>query len=122
MHRLSSDLGDTLLDGAPFTWRDEPSVCVVMAAHGYPGTVRTGDPISGIAEAEAAGATVFQAGTRVAGNRLETAGGRVLGVTARGADLAEAIANTYRAVSNIHFDGMQYRRDIGRKGLARTAS
>jgi phosphoribosylamine--glycine ligase len=122
MHRLSSDLGDTLLDGAPFTWRDEPSVCVVLAAQGYPGAVRTGDRITGIDKAHARGATVYQAGTRAAGDTLETAGGRVLGVTASGADLAEAISNTYNAVSQIHFDGMQYRHDIGRKGLARTGS
>jgi phosphoribosylamine---glycine ligase len=63
---------------------------------------------------------VFQAGTRIGGDRdLETAGGRVLGVTARGVDLKTAIDNTYAAVSRIHFDGMQYRKDIGRKGLKR---
>jgi phosphoribosylamine--glycine ligase len=125
MHRLapSSSFADLLmrgatgaLAGADLCWNPEPSVCVVMAAAGYPGTVRTGDPITGI---ESCGADVFQAGTRMGPNGLETAGGRVLGVTASGKDLRGAIANAYAAVEKIHFDGMQFRRDIGRKGLKR---
>ena len=91
-------------------------MCVVLTAHGYPGHVRTGDVISGI---EACGGQVFQAGTRLGAHGLETAGGRVLGVTGSGEDLNAAIANTYHAVKQIHFDGMHYRRDIGRKGLKR---
>ncbi len=74
-----------------------------------------------IAGIENCGAEVFQAGTKMSAQGLETAGGRVLGVTASGADLPEAIANTYAAVGKIHFDGMQYRRDIGQKGLKRWA-
>jgi phosphoribosylamine---glycine ligase len=95
------------------------SVCVVLAAKGYPGKPRTGDAITGIEEAEATGATVFHAGTKREGNHLVTNGGRVLGVTAGGATLQTAIDNAYAAVEKIHFDGMQYRKDIGQKGLKR---
>jgi phosphoribosylamine--glycine ligase len=128
MHRMESNFGEILmraatgeLKGAELRWKAEPSVCVVMAAAGYPGQVRTGDRIEGIEAAEANGATVFQAGTANGPNGLETAGGRVLGVTAAGSDLATAIANTYAAVEKIRFQGMHYRRDIGRKGLKRWA-
>lgn len=119
MHRMRSDLLATLVDGAPIDWKPEPSVCVVLAAQGYPGTPRTGDVIRGIEEAEACGAVVFHAATKRTPAGLVTAGGRVLGVTASGPDLPSAIARTYQAVEKIHFEGMHYRRDIGRKGLAR---
>ena len=95
-----------------------PSVCLVMAASGYPDSPRTGDLISGIADAEATGATVFQAGTRLNDGELVTAGGRVLGVTAGGETLANAIQNAYSAVDKIRFEGMHYRKDIGSKGLS----
>jgi phosphoribosylamine---glycine ligase len=95
---------------------------VVLAAAGYPGTPRKGDRIEGIERAEAAGAAVFHAGTRAGQQGLETAGGRVLGVTASGSDLAGAIERTYQAVSSVHFEGMHYRTDIGRKGLKRWAA
>jgi len=91
-------------------------VCVVLAAYGYPGQARTGDAITGI---DNCGAQVFHAGTRLGVNGLETSGGRVLGVTASGPDLATAVSNTYHGVDKIHFDGMHYRRDIARKGLQR---
>src|SRR5579883_2155432 len=104
------------LAGAKIEWNRQPSVCVVMAAAGYPGQVRTGDAITGI---ETCGAQVFHAGTKRTERGLETSGGRVLGVTASGSDLPGAIANAYAAVGKIHFDGMHYRRDIGRKGLKR---
>jgi phosphoribosylamine--glycine ligase len=123
MHRLEGGFADALLRAATGTlkgttlhWKPEPSVCVVLAAHGYPGQVRTGDVITGI---DHCGAEVFHAGTKMGPRGLETAGGRVLGVTASGADLASAVRNTYRAVEKIHFDGMHYRRDIARKGLQR---
>lgn len=95
------------------------AACVVLASEGYPGAYEKGKPITGIAEAEAQGpATVFHAGTRLGGDgTLETAGGRVLGVTARGADLHTALERAYRAVHTIAFDGKQFRRDIGQKGL-----
>jgi len=90
-----------------------------MAAAGYPGHVRTGDSITGIAEAERDGAVVFHAGTARVNGEVRTAGGRVLGVTASGADLPAAIARTYDAVGRIRFEGCQYRTDIGVKGLKR---
>ncbi len=124
MHRMESDFVDPLyrgaqgkLDDSELKWRPEPSVCVVLAAAGYPGAVRTGDAIRGIDRVEAA--TVFHAGTKLANNVLVTSGGRVLGVTTRGETLAQAIENAYRDLTHISFDGMHYRRDIGRKGLKR---
>jgi phosphoribosylamine--glycine ligase len=126
MHRMTSDLLPILMDAADgrlaghkLEWRPGPSVCVVLASAGYPGSYETGKEIHGVLDAENAGATVFQAGTRMLHGRLETAGGRVLGVTASGADLRAAIDTAYRAACRIQFDGMHYRRDIGHKGLAR---
>jgi phosphoribosylamine---glycine ligase len=126
MHRMASDFVPALmaaaegdLCGARLEWRPGPSVCVVLASRGYPGAYQTGKPIAGIEAAEAVGATVFQAGTRQGPSGLETAGGRVLGVTAGGASLSSAIARAYQACEQIRFEGMQYRRDIGRKGLSR---
>lgn len=125
MHRLDSgaSFADFLmgaasgsLAGKQLAWKRDPSVCVVLAASGYPGKVRTGDVIFGT---QSCGAQVFQAGTAFGPKGLETAGGRVLGVTASGPDLATAIANTYSAVEKIHFDGIHYRRDIAKKGLKR---
>ncbi len=95
------------------------SVCVTLAAENYPATPVTGDEIQGIEAAEASGATVFQAGTKMAGGKLATAGGRVLGVTAGGDTLSSAITKAYAAVDKISFRGMHYRRDIGHKGLPR---
>ncbi len=97
----------------------EPSVCVVLAAAGYPDNPKTGDVLQGLNAAESLGATVFQAGTARKGQDLLTAGGRVLGVTAKGNTLPAAISNVYRAVEKIRFEGMQYRTDIGNKGLRR---
>jgi len=126
LHRMRSDLAPLLLAAAhgalPATrmeWKPGPSVCVVLASGGYPGAFPTGKPIDGTEAAEATGATVFHAGTRQGSAGLETAGGRVLGVTASGPDLASAIDGAYTAARLIHFDGMHYRTDIGRKGLKR---
>ena len=133
LHRLDCDFGALVHAAASgrqdprlLRFRQEPSICVVLAAHGYPGTVRTGDPISGFEDATSTGATVFHAGTREAKpgahpgtHRIETSGGRVLGVTHSGSTLQEAIANVYAACGKLHFDGLQMRRDIGRKGLKR---
>jgi phosphoribosylamine--glycine ligase len=123
MHRFDGDLAGILmraatggLAGAALRSKLEPSVCVVLAAAGYPGQVRTSDLIRGV---ENCGAQVFHAGTKVGEGGLETAGGRVLGVTASGPDLASAVRNAYAAVERIHFDGMHYRRDIAQKGLKR---
>jgi phosphoribosylamine--glycine ligase len=96
-----------------------PSVCVVLAAQGYPDQPVTGQPITGIEAAEATGAKVFYAGTKVENGSLLTAGGRVLGVTASGETLSSAIDNAYAAVGQIRFEGMHYRKDIGQQGLRR---
>ena len=123
MHRLDSPFGEVLmasatgnLAGVTLRWKPQPSVCVVLAAAGYPGPIRTGDLITGI---DSCGSQVFQAGTKQGPKGLETAGGRVLGVTASGDDLAAAAARAYAAVDKIHFAGMHYRRDIAQKGLKR---
>jgi len=103
------------LDGvdAP-RWRDGAAVTVVIAAAGYPARPRTGDPIAGIDEARAVeGVDVIHAGTALDDRgRLVTSGGRVLAVTARGADLAEARTRAYDGVERIHIDGVHFRRDI----------
>ncbi len=129
MHRMTSDFVPALmaaatgsLAGVQLEWNPEPSVCVVMTSGGYPGKFETGKIISGIAEAEAEGATVFQAGTKMGPRGLETAGGRVLGVTASGRDLADATARAYAGVARIRFDGMHFRNDIGKKGRANAGS
>jgi phosphoribosylamine--glycine ligase len=123
---LDSDLVDLCvaattasLASVPVRWKSGPSVCIVLAAANYPGKPRLGDPISGLAEAEAAGAVVFHAGTALAENHILTSGGRVLGVTASGDTLPEALDTAYRAAGHIAFDGMQRRNDIGAKGLKR---
>jgi phosphoribosylamine---glycine ligase len=129
MHRLEEGLLDLLRFAAGTTGTPasalrtvispDPSVCVVLAAQGYPDKPRTGDRITGITEAESQGATVFHAGTKMARGELVTSGGRVLGVTASGADLKAATTAAYAAAEKIHFDGMQYRHDIAQKGLRR---
>jgi phosphoribosylamine---glycine ligase len=124
MHRMASDFVEPLfaaahgsLDETPLDWKTDPSVCVVLAAAGYPGAVRTGDRITGLDQVHEA--TVFHAGTKLDQNALVTSGGRVLGVTASGAMLDLAMSTTYEEVRKIHFDGMHYRKDIGQKGLKR---
>jgi phosphoribosylamine--glycine ligase len=94
------------------------SVGVVLASAGYPGRVTTGVPITGLYQAsQVPGVTVFHSGTAVVDKRIVTAGGRVLTVVGTGNNYKEAIDCAYRGVSAISFDGMQYRRDIGRKAL-----
>jgi phosphoribosylamine---glycine ligase len=126
MHRMQSDFAPVLLAAAEgslasarIEWRRDPSVCVVLASGGYPGAYETGKLITGIEAAEAAGAVVFHAGTRSGPESLETSGGRVLGVTARGRDLREAVRNAYAAAKQIRFENMHYRRDIASRGIAR---
>jgi len=128
MHRMTSDFvpaleaaaaGDGRLGSIKLEWREGASVCVVMASAGYPGSYETGKAIYGLEAAEASGATVFQAGTTLGWGGLETGGGRVLGVTAGGPDLESAIHGAYEGVSRIQFEGMHFRKDIGRKGLGR---
>jgi phosphoribosylamine--glycine ligase len=124
MHRMESDFVEPLyaategqLEELELKWRTDPSVCVVLAAAGYPGSVRSADKITGLNHVESA--TVFHAGTKQANGDLVTSGGRVLGVTASGPTLSSAIHNTYQQVKQVHFDGMHYRKDIGQKGLKR---
>jgi phosphoribosylamine--glycine ligase len=126
VHRMTTDFAQVLmaaaheeLDSVKLAWRAEPSVCVVVTSRGYPGAYETAKPIYGIEAAEATGVVVFHAGTRHGATNLETAGGRVLGVTASGADLSAAIVHAYEGVRAINFDGMHYRTDIGAKGLRR---
>ena len=122
MLRMTSDLLETLLacaEGrlaeAPATWTAEPAVTVVYAAMGYPGTSVTGTVIDNIADAEALGVEVFHAGTRRnAAGALVAAGGRVLAVSALGADVGEARSLAYAAIRKIRWHGGYYRRDIGK--------
>ncbi len=98
----------------------QPTVCVVMAAGGYPGSYKKGLPITGLDEAATLADTmVFHAGTRQQGSEVLSNGGRVLGITARGSSIAAAIENAYRAVRCISWPEAQYRNDIGRKALQR---
>nr|WP_202523327.1 phosphoribosylamine--glycine ligase [Kitasatospora sp. SID7827] len=120
--RLRTPLAGVLLAAAngtlgglePLRWSDEAAVTVVMASEGYPANPRTGDPIEGLAEAEADGtASVLHAGTKAGPDgAVLTAGGRVLSVTAVGADLAEARERAYAGVARISFKGGQHRTDI----------
>ena len=100
---------------------ENPTACVVMASEGYPGSYSKGRPITGLAAAGKLGAKVFHAGTALVGGTPATSGGRVLGVTAQGESLAAALELAYQAVEKIYFDGAQYRRDIGHRGLERAA-
>jgi phosphoribosylamine--glycine ligase len=122
--RLESDLVPAViaaaqgeLDQTSLHWKMAPAVCVVLAAAGYPGPTRTGDPITGIEDVT--DAVVFQASTKRTQQGLVTNGGRVLGVTASGLTLPTAIETAYREAEKIRFEGLHYRKDIGRKGLQR---
>lgn len=97
----------------PINWKPESSVCVVMAAAGYPEKTQNGQFIAGIGKAEESGSLVFHAGTKLQNNTLVTSGGRVLGVTATGRNLNEAIARAYGSISHLSSEGLIYRRDIG---------
>jgi phosphoribosylamine---glycine ligase len=101
-------------------WRPGASACVVMASAGYPGRYATGHRIDGLdANGTAGGVNVFHAGTALRDGHLMTAGGRVVSVQAAGADLPGAVAAAYAGVGRIRFEGAHWRRDIGRKALAR---
>jgi phosphoribosylamine--glycine ligase len=89
-----------------------------MAAGGYPDKVDIGQFVTGIGKAEDVGALVFQSGTRLKNNALVTNGGRVIGVTALGDDIRQAIANVYGALEFITYDGMYYRKDIASKAIS----
>ncbi|MGA5439378.1 phosphoribosylamine--glycine ligase [Streptomyces griseoincarnatus] len=124
--RLKTPLAGLLMAAAtgnlahlePVRWSDEAAVTVVVASHNYPGTPRTGDPVTGldeIAAQDAPHAYVLHAGTRLEGDTVVSAGGRVLSVTATGKDLTEARDRAYRAVSRVRLAGSQHRTDIARK-------
>ena len=101
-------------------WSSGPAVCVVLASGGYPGAYEMGKKITGIEEADRLqGVKVFHAGTTARDGAFYTAGGRVLGVTARGADLAQAVERAYAGVARIQFEGMHYRKDIAARALSR---
>jgi phosphoribosylamine--glycine ligase len=125
--RLESDLVDALeacVDGrladTELRWSPGASACVVASSAGYPGSYKTGIPITGLdAAAKVPGVQVFHSGSTQADGQLLTAGGRVLGVTAAAASLEEALARAYEAMDKIHFDGIYYRRDIGHRALRR---
>ena len=124
--RLDSDLVDIMLavtEGRladqEIRWLDEASVCVVLASGGYPGGYEKGKIIQGLDKIDEA--VVFHAGTREVDGKIATGGGRVLGVTAKGSSIQEAINKVYPEVEKISFDGMQYRKDIGQKALKRTS-
>jgi phosphoribosylamine--glycine ligase len=126
MLRLKSDLLDLLeaavdgnLQGLPVEWNPRPSLGVVMAAEGYPGTPRTGDPISGLDVAQPMGTKVFHAGTRLDKGQVLTSGGRVLCVAALGDTVAEAQRNAYHALEEIAWAGEFHRKDIGWRAIAR---
>jgi len=123
--RLESDPVDALeasIEGrvseGDFKWSSDASVCVVMASGGYPGTFEVGKKITGLDEAaDVEGVKVFHAGTSKRDGAFYTAGGRVLGVSARAADLQTAVDRAYQACEKIHFDGAHYRKDIAARAL-----
>ena len=126
--RLESDLVDALeasiagrVSEGDFNWSREASVCVVMASGGYPGTFEVGKKIAGIDEAGAIeGVKVFHAGTSKRDGEFYTAGGRVLGVSARATDLETAVSRAYEACGKIRFDGAHYRKDIAGRALRKS--
>jgi phosphoribosylamine--glycine ligase len=123
--RLASDFGELCealcsvrLKDYRVEWRQGAAVCVVLASGGYPGAYEKGKVISGLdLAADDRRVAIFHSGTRRSGSTLVSDGGRVLGVTAFGDDLASAVMSAYEAVNKIHFSDMHYRRDIGAKGL-----
>ena len=120
--RMKTDLVDVMqavieerLEEQPVEWYDGAAACVVMASGGYPASYPKGLEITGLDEnGQVDGAVVYHAGTKLENGIFYTNGGRVLGVTAKGATLDEALQKAYAAVEKIHFDGAHYRRDIGK--------
>jgi len=125
--RLKTDLLEVLVDMAEhrlalrtLEWTSEPTASVVLVASGYPGKVENGKRIRGVQEAaRLEGVKIYHAGTRMEDGHVVTAGGRILNVTARGATLSQALDRAYAACEMISFEGKDYRRDIGKKGLAK---
>jgi phosphoribosylamine--glycine ligase len=128
MMRLDSDLVDLIdaaldgrLDRVSARWNAQPALGIVIAAHGYPGPVRSGDAIDGLDLPDAPGTKIFHAATKSVDGKVVSSGGRVLTVCALGDDVAQARQRAYTAAEKIHFDGMFFRRDIAYRALARAA-
>ena len=125
--RLKSDLLEVFIDMADHRlassrveWSGEVTATVVLVASGYPGKYESGKRIEGLDEAgRIDGVRVYHAGTRQQDGKIYTSGGRVLNVTARGATLSQALDRAYAAAEVIRFEGKDYRKDIGKKGLAK---
>jgi phosphoribosylamine--glycine ligase len=123
--RLESDLVDVFVGAADgsladegLAWSADAAACIVLASGGYPGAYEVGKPIRGLEDAaQGEGVKVFHAGTARRDQELVTSGGRVLGVTARGTSLEQALERAYAAAGKIAFDGVYYRRDIGHRAL-----
>ena len=126
--RLESDLVDALeasisgrLAEIELRWTPGASACVVASSAGYPGNYKTGFPIAGLSSAaQVPGVQIFHSGSARLGGQLVTGGGRVLAAAAAAPSLQEALARTYQAMAEIHFEGIYYRRDIGHRALKRT--
>jgi len=113
---------DGKLANTAMRWTRGAAACVVASSAGYPGGYKTGFPITGLARAaQVPGAQVFHSGTARVGSQIVTSGGRVLGVTALGDSLPEALGRAYQAMAEIQFEGMYYRRDIGHRALEKKA-
>lgn len=122
--RLKTDIMDIFeainnetLSELDIEWSDEACTCVIMASGGYPKSYPKGIEITGLTEGQLDGVTVYHAGTAINDGRLVTSGGRVLGVTALGNTLEEALEKSYAAVDKIKFENAHYRKDIGQKAL-----
>lgn len=130
LSRLDADFMDiavAVIDGKlsdmEIRWKPEASVCVVLASKGYPGKYENGKVIKGLNELKThEDIVVFHAGTSFDNNDIVTSGGRVLGVTSIGRDIADARGKVYNAINKIHFDGMHYRKDIADRALGRQYS
>lgn len=122
--RLKTDIVDIFeaidnetLSDLDVEWSDDACACVIMASGGYPKSYPKGIEITGLSNGQLDGVTVYHAGTKLQDNKLVTSGGRVLGVTALGDTLENALKKSYDAVEKIHFEGANYRRDIGKRAL-----
>lgn len=122
--RLKTDIMDIFeainnetLSDLDIEWDDRACTCVIMASGGYPKSYPKGIEINGLTDGQLDGVTVYHAGTKRDGDKLVTSGGRVLGVTALGESIEDALAKSYAGVEKIKFDGAHYRKDIGQKAL-----
>jgi phosphoribosylamine--glycine ligase len=113
--QIFSDIIEGYLDINEIKWKDACSVCVVLASKGYPASSEKGMPIEGMEDCKSENCVVFHAGTDRKNGNYVTAGGRVVGVTAVDSTMRGALDRAYESVGKINFEGMQFRRDIGRK-------